>query len=250
MSLCCYLLHVCCTSWFPESHWWNRWTQRNRRFPWKQMKLMTLQGQRSSSGNIRDAQVRPREKRWHKWLTNFTRLRVDFVSDDPVKTEGLHSTLVLMICVVKNSLLLPVDGADAGHAVMVAHSLQQQLVSDLPGEHAGVGVFQTHDHLHNAGSGHFGLRASNQSWSNAACLIVPKLTIMSCQHGETFCLRKKFHKYSCWCDLCIYTFLFEIKWDKAQEISMLNLQMDSLEMHLYEKSLKNIYILNLIKMWG
>lgn len=73
---------------------------------------------------------------------------------------------------------VPIDGADAGHTVVVAHSLQEQPVSDLPGEHGGVGVFQIQDHLHNSGSGHFGLRASNQSWSDAPCFIVPESTML------------------------------------------------------------------------
>lgn len=73
---------------------------------------------------------------------------------------------------------VPVDGADAGHAVVVTHSLQQQPVSDLPGEHGGVGVFQMQDSLYNSGSGHFGLRASNHSWYDASCLIVPEFTVL------------------------------------------------------------------------
>lgn len=52
---------------------------------------------------------------------------------------------------------VPIDGADTGHTVIAAHLLQEQTVSDLPGEHGGMGVLQIQDHLHNSGSGHFGL---------------------------------------------------------------------------------------------
>lgn len=72
---------------------------------------------------------------------------------------------------------VPVDGADAGHTVLVTHLLQQQPVSDLPGKHGGVVVFQLEDLLHNLGSGHFGLRAPDQSGSDASCLIVPEQTM-------------------------------------------------------------------------
>lgn len=146
------------------------------------MTLMILQGQRSVSGNIRETQTDQEREEGKDKLTNFTRLRLDFVSDNPVKTEGNHSTLTFNdpCCHAQHirSSSLPVDGADAGHAVMVTHLLQQQPVSDLPGEYVGVGVFQVQDHLHNSGSGHFGLRASNQSWSDASCLIVPEFTIL------------------------------------------------------------------------
>lgn len=76
-----------------------------------------------------------------------------------------------------SSHTVPVDGADAGHTVLVTHLLQQQPVSDLPGEHGGVVVFQLEDLLHNLGSGHFGLRAPDQPGSDASCLIVPEQTM-------------------------------------------------------------------------
>lgn len=76
-----------------------------------------------------------------------------------------------------SSHTVPVDGTDAGHTVLVTHLLQQQPVSDLPGEHGGVVVFQLEDLLHNSGSGHFGLRAPDQSGSDASCLIVPEQTM-------------------------------------------------------------------------
>lgn len=76
-----------------------------------------------------------------------------------------------------SSHTVPVDGADAGHTVLVTHLLQQQPVSDLPSEHGGVVVFQLEDLLDNLGSGHFGLRAPDQSGSDASCLIVPEHTM-------------------------------------------------------------------------
>lgn len=95
----------------------------------------------------------------------------------------VHSALKLRTCVVKHKQInlrssVPVDGADAGHTVLVTDSIQQQPVSDLPGEHGGVGVFQIQDGLHNSGSGHFGLRASDHAWSDASCIIVPASTML------------------------------------------------------------------------
>lgn len=72
---------------------------------------------------------------------------------------------------------VPVDGADAGHTFPVAHLLQQQSVSDLPGEHGGVAAFQMQDRLHNSRCGYFGFRAPDHSWSDAPSLVVPDLTI-------------------------------------------------------------------------
>lgn len=113
-------------------------------------------------------------------LTNFTRLRLDFVPDDPVKTEGTDLMFTFNDLHVHRRSSIPVDGADAGQAVVLTHSLQQQPVSDLPGKHGGVGVFQMQDGLHDSGSGHFGLRASNHSWSDAPRLIVPESTVLIC----------------------------------------------------------------------
>ena len=59
---------------------------------------------------------------------------------------------------------------------MVAHALQHQSVSDLPGEHGGVVVFQLQNPSHNSGSGHFGLRTTDQARSDASRLIVPEET--------------------------------------------------------------------------
>lgn len=72
----------------------------------------------------------------------------------------------------------PVDGADAGQTFVATHSLQQQPVSDLPGEHGGVDVFQMQDRLHNSRCGNFGLGSSNHSWANASCLVVPGFRIL------------------------------------------------------------------------
>ena len=84
----CYLLYIFrYTFWFQVSHWWNRWTQRTGLFPRQQMMLMTLQGQRSVLGNIRERQV---DQEWGggtEKLTNFTGCRLDFASYDSVKTE-------------------------------------------------------------------------------------------------------------------------------------------------------------------
>lgn len=80
----------------------------------------------------------------------------------------------------------PVYGADAGDVFTVAHLLQQQPISDLSGEHAGVDVFQLEDALHHFGSCYFGFGTSHHCWSNTACLIVPECTILISIMGSAF----------------------------------------------------------------
>lgn len=68
------------------------------------MMLMTLRGQRSVSGKQqRERQIGQERAEGTEKLTNVTRLRLDFVSDDPAKTGRTHSALVLMICVAKHT---------------------------------------------------------------------------------------------------------------------------------------------------
>ncbi len=67
----------------------------------------------------------------------------------------------------------PVDWADAGHAVIVTHSLCQQSVSDLPGKHGGVLAFVISDFVDDFGCSNLWFGASDHPWSDAACLIVP-----------------------------------------------------------------------------
>lgn len=158
--------------------WWIGCSCGNRWCWW------CCRGQRSAWGNIRERQM-DRDRDWVEeieYLTNFIGVRLHFVSDDSAKTQrelAQRSHCVVKHIEIKLRSSVPVDGADAGCAVLVTHSLQQQPVSDLPGEHGGVGVFQIQDRLHNSGGGHFGLRASDHSWSDASCLIVPASTMLT-----------------------------------------------------------------------
>lgn len=79
---------------------------------------------------------------------------------------------------VKEEACAPVDGADAGHTFPVAHLIQQQSVSDLPGEHGWIAAFQMQDRLHHGRCAYFGFGASDHSWSDAPCLVVPEFTIL------------------------------------------------------------------------
>lgn len=152
------------------------------------MTLVKLQGQRSVLENMAEGRrgMRWTERGQKERLTIFARLRLEFVSNDPEKNTEM--ALKSPIVVVKfnhahkythkptqtHTLVVPVDGADAGHAHVITHSLQQQPVSYLPGEHGGVGVFQMQYRLHHSGYSHFRFRASNHPWSDTPCLIVPK----------------------------------------------------------------------------
>ena len=66
----------------------------------------------------------------------------------------------------------PVDARHAGHAVLVADSLRQQSVSDLPGEHGGVLPFVLGYRVHHSGRGHLGFTSSDDSGSEGSCLVV------------------------------------------------------------------------------
>ena len=48
----------------------------------------------------------------------------------------------------------PVDGGHGGDGGGVTHAVGQQLLPDLPGEHAGVVCLDADDPLHNRGSGY------------------------------------------------------------------------------------------------
>lgn len=132
------------------------------------------------------ALVNPNAQEWVEWKkrkhTSIRGLRLDRLSNDPEGTVHSVSQTATSLATcqyqqVKEEASVPVDGADAGHTFPVAHLLQQQSVSDLPGEHGGVAAFQMQDRLHNGRCGYFGFRAPDHSWSDASCLIVPDLTI-------------------------------------------------------------------------
>lgn len=67
----------------------------------------------------------------------------------------------------------PVNGADAGHHVAVAHPLGQQPVSDLPGEHGGILPLVLGDLVHHLRGGHLGFGAADDPGLDAARLVVP-----------------------------------------------------------------------------
>lgn len=69
--------------------------------------------------------------------------------------------------------LLPIDGADTGHSVIVADPLSQEPVSDLPGKHGRVLTLVVSNLLHHLGGGHLGLGAPYHSRPDAASLVVP-----------------------------------------------------------------------------
>lgn len=69
--------------------------------------------------------------------------------------------------------LLPIDGADTGHSVIVTDTLRQEPVSDLPGKHGGVLPLVVSNLLHHLGGGHLGLGAPYHSRPDAASLVVP-----------------------------------------------------------------------------
>jgi len=68
---------------------------------------------------------------------------------------------------------LPVDGADAGDAVVVAHSLGQEPVPDLPGEHGGVLAFVIGDLVDHFGSSNLWFGSPDHPGADAARLVVP-----------------------------------------------------------------------------
>lgn len=68
---------------------------------------------------------------------------------------------------------IPINGADAGHCVVVTYSFSQQSVSDLPGKHGRVLAFVLCDFVNNFWCSDLWFGASNDSWLNAACLIIP-----------------------------------------------------------------------------
>lgn len=66
----------------------------------------------------------------------------------------------------------PVNGAHAGHRVAVTHSLRQQPVSDLPGEHGGILPFVICDFVDDFRGGHLRLGAADDTRFDAARLVV------------------------------------------------------------------------------
>lgn len=67
----------------------------------------------------------------------------------------------------------PVDGADAGDAVIVAHSLGQEPVPDLPGKHGGVLAFVIGDLVDHFGSSNLWFGSPDHPGADTACFVVP-----------------------------------------------------------------------------
>lgn len=68
----------------------------------------------------------------------------------------------------------PVDGADAGHRVIVTDSLCQQPVPDLPGKHGRILAFILSDFFDHFGSGNLWFGSANHPRLDASCFIIPR----------------------------------------------------------------------------
>lgn len=67
----------------------------------------------------------------------------------------------------------PRDGAHTGHIRLVADSLAEQSIADLPGKDAGIPLLQFPDVVDHLGRGHPRLGSSNGSWQDGARLMIP-----------------------------------------------------------------------------
>lgn len=74
---------------------------------------------------------------------------------------------------------LPVNGGDAGNSVVVADALCQQPVSDLPRKHGWVLSLVVCDFFHDLWCGDFRFRPANNSWFDAAGLVISAKNIGS-----------------------------------------------------------------------
>lgn len=66
----------------------------------------------------------------------------------------------------------PVDGADAGDAVVVTHSLGQEPVPDLPGKHGGILAFVIGDLVDHFGSSNLWFGSPDYPGADAARFVV------------------------------------------------------------------------------
>lgn len=69
--------------------------------------------------------------------------------------------------------MVPVDGADAGDAVVVADPLGEESVPDLPGKHGGVLAFVIGNLVDHFGCSNLWFGAADHTGPDAARLIVP-----------------------------------------------------------------------------
>lgn len=161
------------------------WNQMRRRIPHWQLKLMrwtnrqrhhwhvVLVNPKAQENEISEIiiNLQPREDSvWIVFLMILSEKHT--LSQTGTSLGSCHQQVEKKACV-------PVDGADAGHTFLVAHLLQQKSISDLPGEHGRVVVFQLQDRLDNFRRGHFGFWATDYTWCDAPGLVVPESTILS-----------------------------------------------------------------------
>lgn len=81
-------------------------------------------------------------------------------------------------------IAVPVDGADAGDAVVVTNSLGQEPVPDLPGKHGGVLAFVIGDLVDHFGCSNLWFGAPDYPGADTARFIVPAVlnTKKRCLH--------------------------------------------------------------------
>lgn len=96
----------------------------------------------------------------------------------------LATCCLLFAAETRYQTVAPVDGAHAGDAVVVAHSLRQEPVPDLPGKHGGVLAFVIGDLVDHFGSSNLWFGSPDHPGADTACFIVP--TGQSTEHIRGF----------------------------------------------------------------
>lgn len=90
--------------------------------------------------------------------------------------------------------LVPVDGADAGNTVVVANSLSQEPVPDLPGKHGGILAFVIGDLVDHFGCSNLWFGSPDYPRADAACFVVPmrkgEVCLKQRQGHEIYSLQK------------------------------------------------------------
>ena len=71
----------------------------------------------------------------------------------------------------------PVNGADWGRVVLAAHTLREEPVPDLPGEHGWVVLLVLGDGVHDVRGGHLGLAPADHAGLEVASFVEPKKII-------------------------------------------------------------------------
>lgn len=76
------------------------------------------------------------------------------------------------------------DGAHGRHVELVADSVRQELVADLPGEDARVALFVEFDVLHDVGSRHAWLGTTDRTGQYTSSLIIPREDLRDATMGD------------------------------------------------------------------